>query len=328
MHMNFKFWVKAIRTIPHVSKKEWDELDGLSHWLIATRFAVVTMTPFSVLVGTLLAVHDGYFDWLRFVLCLVGLTFAHATNNFLNDWTDSKTGVDKDNYFRTIYGAQPLEHKFWSERKHLFVTAINGAIALACGLALYGLVGSSILPLLIIGILLVLFYTWPLKWIGLGELSMFVVWGPLMIAGTYLVLGGGWDWGIAAFGAVFNLTGLSILLGKHTDKLKEDKAKHVHTLPVIIGEAASRWLVITLLALQPILTVVLVALGVVKWPVLLMLLAVPDLWRAIKVYSKPRPTKAPKGAAWPVYLAHTVFTVNRKVSSLFVLGLILSLFVK
>lgn len=326
--MNFKFWGQAVRTIPRVTKEEWDELDGFSHWLLATRFAVVVMTPFSVFVGTLLALDNGYFDWLKFILCLVGLTFAHATNNFLNDWTDSKTGIDKDNYFRTIYGNQPLEHGFWSERHHLLVTAINGAIALACGLWLLALVGTSILPLFIIGILLVLFYTWPLKWIGLGELAMYLVWGSLMIGGTYLVLSGEWSWGAAAFGAVFNLAGLAILMGKHTDKLKEDKAKGVHTLPVIIGESAARWFVVTILALQPILTVALVATGVVDWPVLLVLLGIPIIWRTIKIFSTPRPTKKPKNAPWPVYLSGYAFAANRRVSSLFVLGLVLSLLVK
>ena len=32
-----------------------------------------------------------------------------------------------------------------------------------------------------------LFYTWPLKYIGLGELAVILVWGPLMIGGGYYV---------------------------------------------------------------------------------------------------------------------------------------------
>ena len=38
----------------------------------------------------------------------IGLIFAHATNNLFNDFTDYRPGVDKDNYFRTQYGPQPL----------------------------------------------------------------------------------------------------------------------------------------------------------------------------------------------------------------------------
>ena len=57
----------------------------------------------------LLAVRAGQFDFGRWLLLVVGLIFAHATNNLLNDHTDYKRGVDKDNYFRTQYGPQPLE---------------------------------------------------------------------------------------------------------------------------------------------------------------------------------------------------------------------------
>ena len=39
--------------------------------------------------------------------------------------------------------------------------------------------------LLAAGAFFVLFYTWPLKGLGLGEVAVLVVWGPLMI-------GGGW----------------------------------------------------------------------------------------------------------------------------------------
>jgi len=37
-----------------------------------------------------------------------------------------------------------------------------------------------------------LFYTWPLKYLALGELFIFLIWGPIMIAGVYIVLAQGW----------------------------------------------------------------------------------------------------------------------------------------
>lgn len=36
------------------------------------------------------------------------------------------------------------------------------------------------------GAFFLLFYTWPLKYYGLGEVSVFIVWGVLMVGGgTY-----------------------------------------------------------------------------------------------------------------------------------------------
>ena len=112
-------WAKALRVIPKVSKKEWQALDPVAQWLVASRSAVFIMTVFSALVGGILAATDHFFHPVQFLLCVVGLVLAHATNNLLNDYTDSVRGVDKDNYFRTMYGPQTLEHGLWSKKQLL-----------------------------------------------------------------------------------------------------------------------------------------------------------------------------------------------------------------
>ena len=86
---------------------------------------------------------------------------------------------------------------------------------------------------------MLLFYTWPLKYLALGELSIFLIWGPILVAGVYSVLARGWTpttWYVALAGVPFGLSVLSINLGKHIDKSAEDKKKGVGTLPVRIGE--------------------------------------------------------------------------------------------
>src|SRR5205085_899440 len=50
--------------------------------------------------------------------------------------------------------------------------------------------------LLGLGSFFVLFYTWPLKYIALGEIAVFLVWGPLMIGGGYYVLAHSWNWNV------------------------------------------------------------------------------------------------------------------------------------
>ena len=46
------------------------------------------------------------------------------------------------------------------------------------------------------GAVFVLFYTWPLKYIGLGEMAVMLIWGPLMVGGGYFVITGQWDWNV------------------------------------------------------------------------------------------------------------------------------------
>lgn len=329
MKLSFSMWGKALRIIPRVSKKEWDVLDPISRWLIASRSAVFIMTAFSVFVGAVLAVNDKQFAWIPFVLCLFGLVLAHATNNLLNDYTDSSRGVDTNNYFRTLYGPQVIEDDLWTKAKLLRVIIFSGSMALACGIALILLYSSVVIWPLVAGIFFVLFYTWPLKFIGLGEPSVLLVWGPLMVGGTYAAITGDWNWSVALIGLVYALGPTTVLFGKHTDKLTEDKAKKIHTLPVIIGEKYARWSVIVMIISQPIIVATLVLSNILEWPMFLTLLGLPTILTTAKVFSRPRPTTKPANhpkEGWPTYLAGFAFKCNRVTGMLFVLGLVISIF--
>ena len=134
--MNFAMWAKALRVIPRINKEEWMRLDVISKWLVSTRAAVLIMTFISAAIAGLLAAGAGMFDLGRWALLAVGLIFAHATNNLLNDMTDFNRGVDKDNYFRTQYGPQPLEQGLMTKNEVLTYAAVTGLIALAAGLPL------------------------------------------------------------------------------------------------------------------------------------------------------------------------------------------------
>ena len=91
------------------------------------------------------------------------------------------------------------------------------------------------------GLFITVFYVAPpikLKHHGLGEPGVFIVWGPLMIGGTYFVATGtlpGWVW-LASLPYAILVT--TVLFGKHIDKIEPTTAKGIHTLPVILGERA------------------------------------------------------------------------------------------
>ena len=86
-------------------------------------------------------------------------------------------------------------------------------------------------------------YTAPplrLKKRGLGELDVILVWGPLMIAGTYYSAVGRVPWQVWPASIPYGLLCTAVLMGKHIDKLPWDQAAGVRTLPVILGEARAR----------------------------------------------------------------------------------------
>jgi 1,4-dihydroxy-2-naphthoate octaprenyltransferase len=331
MKINFRMWGKALSGLVKMdSRQEWEQLDVISKWLIATRSGVTIVTLFSSAIGGLLAWRDGYFSWLPWIIVTFGLFIAHGANNLLNDYTDFTRGVDKDNYFRIQYGVHPLVQGFWTKQQQLTWFGFSGVLAFASGIyaLFYTHFSPLILTLFVFGAIILLFYTWPLKYLGLGELSIFLIWGPLMVTGVYHVLaGGGWTdnlWNVALAGVPFGLSVVSINIGKHIDKSEADRSKGVGTLPVRIGEKAARYANIGVLISIYLIILYLIFVPRFFTPVMLItFLALKRLIQTVGVHMQPRPVEAPKGwPAWPTWFSGFAFHHNRLFSSLLILGLI------
>jgi 1,4-dihydroxy-2-naphthoate octaprenyltransferase len=334
MNINFSMWRTAIWTLVKMDKKdEWDKLDFISKWLIATRSGVTLVTVYTCVIAGLLALRDGYFSFFPWLVLTLGLFIAHGTNNLLNDYTDYSRGVDNDNYFRTQYGVHPLVQGFWTKSQQLRWFMVSGVVAFLAGL--FALFYTHFSPIVIgyfaLGALVLLLYTYPLKYLGLGELFIFLIWGPIMVSGVYIVLAlGNPDyylnniWNVVLAGVPFGLSVVSINVGKHIDKMKEDKKKGVGTLPVRIGETAARYLNISILIIIYLVVVYLVLVPRYFTPFMLIIFfAIRRLITAVKILSKPRPETAPPGFPfWPTYFSAFNFNHNRLFGGLFILGLI------
>lgn len=328
MNINFAMWRKASwQLIKMDDKKEWDALDVISKWLIATRSAVTLVTVYSCIIAGILAARDGHFSWLPFIVVTIGLFIAHGTNNILNDYTDFNRGVDNDNYFRTQYGVHPLAQKFWDNATSLRWFAVSGVLAVAAGV--YALFYTSFSPVTIglfaFGAIVLLAYTYPFKYWGLGELMIFLIWGPIMITGVYFVLTQSWNWNVVLAGVPFGLSVASVNIGKHIDKHDADKAKGVGTFPVRVGETVARR--VNQISIVLIYAVIVYLVFVPRYftPVMLVVfLAYKEALTAIGVMNKPKPAQAPEGwLAWPIWFSGFAFQHNRKFGGYLILGLII-----
>lgn len=330
MKLDLAMWRKALNVIPEVSREQWDQLDIVSRWLISTRAAVLIMTFLSAALAGIFALRDGAFHFVPWLALTLGLILAHAANNIFNDFTDFVRGVDKDNYFRTIYGAQPVASGLLTKRQHLAYFAATGAVALLCGVYLLSINNwdSNILILLALGAFFVLFYTWPLKYLALGELAVLMVWGPLMIGGGYYVLAHRWDWNVVAASLPYVLGVTTVIFGKHIDKLAVDRDKRIFTVPVLIGEKAARYAVLAMMILPYVITAYLIASKFFTPVLAIVLLALPTLRQTAPALLNPKPAVRPDGfpdgqGGWPLYFAPLAFINNRSFGTRFLLGVIL-----
>jgi 1,4-dihydroxy-2-naphthoate octaprenyltransferase len=318
---------EAFTAIPKVSPAQWQAANLIIRWMIAARAAVLVMTFSAAALAGALALLNGTFQLVPWLLCTLGLLLAHATNNLLNDYTDSKRGIDSGNYFRNQYGAHVLEDGLLTERELWFYIAATGVPALTIGLYLLVATGPVLILPLLAGAFFLLFYTHPLKQLGLGEPAVLLVWGPLMTGGTYLAMTGSWSWPVALVGTLYALAPTAVIFGKHIDKLEFDAAKGVRTLPVRLGQARSLSWIRVMTWLQYLSLPPLVLIGWLPVSIGIVILALPGAWRLLKVCSEPAPESPPEGypaSAWPLWYVAYAFAHARTYGLLFLLGLLLA----
>ena len=308
--------------------------DAIAKWLVITRAAVFSMTATSGLIGGLLAIGaarltgEVQVDWGLLALAVVGLIVAHAANNMINDFFDLTGGVDTDDYVRALYAPHPILSGWVSKRQLGIAILLANAIDLAIMLYLASIRGPLVIAFALAGLFISVFYVAPpirLKHIGLGEPGVFIVWGPLMVAGTFFVATGelpGWVW-LASLPYAILVT--TVLFGKHIDKISADAALGIRTLPVILGERLARRVAqVLMVAFYPIVVGAVLVGFIGPW-VLLVLLGVPRLLQVLRVFAMPKPEVPPQSyVGWPLWFVGAAFVHTRRAGGLLILGLILN----
>ncbi|MEM7412670.1 MAG: prenyltransferase [Myxococcota bacterium] len=302
-------------------------MDGVSRWLLITRASVFPMTVLSAGIGGLLAAGHPDAHWGYCALVLLGLTAAHAANNMINDYFDLAGGVDSQGYVRTQYAPHPVLSGLISTRGLLTAIAVANLIDLAILLYLIDVRGVHVATFALLGLFISVFYVAPplkLKHRGLGEPGVFVVWGPLMIGGTYYVTTGQVEPWVFAASVPYALLVTAVLMGKHVDKLEADSAKRIRTLPVILGR--ERALTVTramMIGFFVAVAVCVLADVLTPWA-LLTGLAIPRLRSVLATYDAPKPDAPPAGyPLWPLWYVAWAFLLTRTAGSWFVAALLL-----
>ncbi len=303
-------------------------MDLVSRWLLITRASVFPMTLTSAVIGGILAASAPRADWLYFAAALIGLLLAHAANNMINDFFDLESGVDSQEYVRTQYAPHPVLSGLVSKQGLLLAIAVVNLLDLAILLYLVDELGWPVGVFALLGLFVSVFYVAPplrLKHRGLGELGVFLVWGPLMIGGTYYVTAGSLPPWVLVASLPYAVLVMAVLLGKHVDKLEADSAKGIRTLPVILGRERSLFLNQELMVGFFVAVLCLVLVGTLGVWTLLVFVALPQLWQTLRVYTRPRPQEPPRGyPIWPLWYVAWAFRLTRRAGALLVLGLLLN----
>ena len=314
-------WRAALRT----GSPPPGAIDPVTRWLVLTRASVLPMTATAGAIAGLLAVRHPDSNWVLFALAFAGILLAHAANNLMNDLFDAEVGLDTAAYPRALYAPHPILSGMISRRGLMAAALVVNLLDLAIGLALVYYRGWAIAAFALGGFLLSAAYTAPplrLKKHGLGELDVAIVWGPLMVGGVYYATTGEIPALVVLASIPYALLCVAVLMGKHVDKIEWDAREGVRTLPVLLGEPASRALTRGLLVAFYIGLVAAVGVGALPWPALLALGALPSAKRPWKALGHPKPAEPPpRFPVWPLWFAPLTFLHTRRAGALLVLGL-------
>ncbi len=325
----FQNWREVLTTQNLASLPEGRPMDLVSKWLLITRASVFPMTLTSGAIGGLLAVAGptpAEANWLCFALAMLGLVLAHAANNMINDYFDLAGGVDSNDYVRGQYAPHPILSGLISKAGLVTAIAVVNLADLAILVYLTEARGWAVVLFALLGLFISVFYVAPpvkLKHRGLGEPGVAVVWGPLMICGTYFVTTGLLPAWVAVASLPYAILVTTVLIGKHVDKLEADRAKGIHTLPVLLGAERSLFLNQMLMVSFFVLILCLVLVGALGAWTLLTFLALPRLVQVLRVYQQPKPAERPPNyPIWPLWFVAWAFLLTRMAGGFFVLGLV------
>ena len=204
----------------------------------STRVPFLVITPASVFLGASTVVVNELSINLYFLgLALIGALFAHVSVNALNEYFDFKSGLDlitKKTPFSGGSGALPGKPEMLNTV--LAVALASLMVTLVIGIFFVWQYGAGIVPLGLIGVALIVFYSgWINKYPYLCLIAPGVGFGFLMVVGTQYVLVGqymtlSWMAALVPFFMVNNL----LLLNQYPDIQADSKVGRNH-FPIAFG---------------------------------------------------------------------------------------------
>lgn len=220
-------------------------------WFLASRPWSFTMTAISVGVGGALAAIDGPFSWPLFVLSVAGAVCMHAAANLFNDYYDVKHGVDTVAAATAQYRPHPLVQGLLPPRQVFVAASALLGVGVLIGLYLTLHCGWAVFWIGLAGSLAAVAYTAPpmkYKYFALGEVSVFLMWGPLMVEGAYCVQRQALSPRALLISIPFGVLVALVLLANNIRDIDHDRSRHIRTLASVLGPRYGMYLYLLFMA--------------------------------------------------------------------------------
>jgi 1,4-dihydroxy-2-naphthoate octaprenyltransferase len=229
-----------------------------------------------------LAAIDGRFSWPLFLAALAAAVLLHVGTNVTNEIFDVRKGIDDITSPRASHAL--LKGRL-AEREAFAVAAVAYLAAAAIGVRLIVARGWPVAVLGLLGLVGGLGYTAPpleYKFRALGVPLVFLLMGPLMVAGAYYVVAGSFSWRALAASVPVGLLVTAILHGNEWRDIGDDARAGISTLSIRAGRRVAHLLYLSLVVGAYLVLSLAVAVHALPAQSLLAMLSLPLLVRAIR----------------------------------------------
>ncbi len=282
---------------------------ALRLWFLAARPRTLGAAAAPVIMGTALAAAAGGAHVLSALAALLGAMLIQIGANFANDYFDFVKGADT----AARLGPTRATQAGW-------VTPVQMRNATALVLFAAFLVGLYLVwrggwPILLIGALSLLFavlYTggpYPLGYLGLGDIFVFVFFGPVAVAGTFYVQRLEWSWLPVWAGVAPGLFSMAILAVNNLRDVDEDRRTGKRTLAVRLGPGFARFEHAACIVTGAVLVPLLLCMAVPgHWAAMVSAMVLLPASRAIRAVHRQSgaPLNAQLGATGKLLLLHSL----------------------
>jgi 1,4-dihydroxy-2-naphthoate octaprenyltransferase len=206
-------------------------------------------------LGTVVAWNEtGLFNLGLFLLTLLGILLMHTGTNLANDYYDHVSGNDENNNTPTPFsgGSRVIQDGLIPAKSIISVSLASYFLAGMIGFYLYLLIGEVIIYLALAGGFLGFFYSAdPIRFSyrELGEICVFLGFGPLLVAGTYYVQVQKLSLSMWLISVPVGILIMLVLFINGFQDREADKLANKKTMVVLLGKKKSTVFYILFLAL-------------------------------------------------------------------------------
>ncbi|NVJ86036.1 MAG: 1,4-dihydroxy-2-naphthoate polyprenyltransferase [Algoriphagus sp.] len=222
-------------------------------WLHAVRLRTLPLALASIFAGSILAAYKEVFRWEILLLASLTTIFLQVLSNLSNDYGDSVHGADSQDRTGPIRAVQSGVISLGEMKKAMYVV---GMLSFISGVSLIYIslndwvLFSVFMGLGLLAIWAAVSYTSgsnPYGYAGLGDISVFLFFGLLGVAGTYFLHGLQFDWEVIFIGGALGCFSTAVLNINNIRDIESDQKAGKKSIPVRIGRKAAvsyNWILI------------------------------------------------------------------------------------